>query len=97
MVYYSPQKEDPNHIILIVGVNIIDYTVDVSTYTYDTTTSKIVWNILVSNPKAKYMCIDINTFYLGTPLTRYEYIFIYITLITDKIIQQYNMLPLVRN
>ena len=41
------------------------------------------------------MCIDIKNFV--TPLTRYDYLRIYITLITDDIFQQYNLLPLVRN
>ena len=43
------------------------------------------------------MCIEIKIFYLDTPLTRYDYIYIPITLIPDKIVQQYNLLPLVRN
>ena len=43
------------------------------------------------------MCIYIDIFYLVTPLTRYEYLRIAITLILDDIIQQYNMSPLVIN
>ena len=36
-----------------------------------------------------------NYFYLGTPLTRYEYLRISINLIPDEIFQKYNLLPLV--
>ena len=43
------------------------------------------------------MRININVFYLGTPLIMYKYIHIAITLIIDDIIQKYNLLPLVRN
>ena len=97
VVDYRPQKEDPNHTRLIVGGNIIDYPGYLSTPTADTNTSNIAWNSVVSTPKAKYMCIDIINFYLGTPQTRYEYLCIAITLILDNIIQKYNLLPLVRN
>ena len=62
--------------------------------TYDTATAKIVWNSIVSTPKSKYMCIDVNIFYLVAPLTRYEYIHISITLILDTIICQYNCFSL---
>ena len=43
------------------------------------------------------MCIEINNFYLGTPLTRHDYLCIAIILIIYEIIQQYNLLPPVRN
>ena len=36
--------------------------------TADLTTSKILWNSVLSTQDAKYMCIDIKKFYLGTPL-----------------------------
>ena len=79
---YRPQKEDPNHTRLTVGGNFIEYCGDMITPTNYTTTVKIVWNCVVSNTKAKYMYISINVFYLGMPLTRYEYLFISKTLIT---------------
>ena len=62
MVDYHLQQEDPNHIILIFGGNLIEYPGDVSTYTADTTSSKIVYNSVVSTPKAKYICIHIKSF-----------------------------------
>ena len=43
------------------------------------------------------MYIDINIFYLSTPITRYEFLRISNTLIPEEIIHQYNLLPLVRN
>ena len=65
-------------------------------HTSDTTTSDIVWNNVVSTPKSKYMCIGI-LFYLVTTRTRYECLRISITLITENIIQKYNLLPLFIN
>ena len=40
--------------------------------------------------------IDINNFYLGTPLDRYEYMKIPLTLFPQHIINQYNLLPHVK-
>ena len=36
-------------------------------------------------------------FYLGTTMTRYEYLRLSITIIPQEIIDQYNLLPLVRS
>ena len=97
MVDCLPQKEEPNRAILTVWGDLIEYPGDVRTPTSDTTTANIVWNISVSTPKSKYMCIGNNNFYLGAPLTRYEYLHISITLIPEDIIHKYNLLPFVRN
>ena len=87
VVDYIPQKEDPDRTILIVGGDIIDYPGYVITTTDYITTAKIVCNSAVSTPKAKYICVDIHIFYLGTPLNRYQYLCIANTLIPDEIIQ----------
>ena len=57
VVDYWPQKEETNCTRLTVEGNIIEYPGDAITPTYDTTISKIVWNIFVTTPKAKYICI----------------------------------------
>ena len=69
----------------------------VITPNFDTTTANIVCNGVVSTHKSKYVFIYIIIKYLGTPLIRYEYLCIYITLIIDKIIHKYNVLSLFRN
>jgi hypothetical protein len=56
-----------------VGGNLIDYPGDVSTKTADLTTAKILFNRILSTPKAKFMGIDLKNFYLNTPLDCYEY------------------------
>ena len=81
VVDYRPQKTEPNRTRLTVGVNLINYTGNVSTPTADTTTTKIVINSTISTPKAKYMVGDVNNFYLGTTMNRYEYLRLYVTII----------------
>jgi hypothetical protein len=45
----------------------------------------------LSTAGAKYVCLDIKNFYLGTPLNRYEYMRIPITLFPDHMIEQYQL------
>ena len=71
---YLPLKSEPNQTRLTVGGNLIHFSGDVSTRTADLTTAKIHLNSTISDPNAKYMCMDIRNFYLGTPLPEYEYI-----------------------
>jgi hypothetical protein len=42
-----------------MGGNLIDYPGDVSTKTADLTTAKILFNSVLSTPKAKFMGIDL--------------------------------------
>ena len=72
VVDYQPQKEDLKRTRLTVGGDRIKYPGNVSTPTSDLTTVKLVINITISTPRARYMCCDIGNFYLGTPLDRYE-------------------------
>jgi hypothetical protein len=73
VVDYRPQKPDPNRVRITAGGNLISYPGEVTTRTADLTTSKILWNSVLSTLDAKYMCIDIKNFYLYAPLDRYEY------------------------
>ena len=68
VVNYCPQKPDPNRVRITAGGNIIKYPGKITTGTADLTTSKIMWNSVLSTKDTKYMCIDIKNFYLGTPL-----------------------------
>jgi hypothetical protein len=69
----------------------------VSTPTADTTTAKLVINSTISTPNARYMCGDIKNFYLGTPMARYKYMRLPITIIPQEIIDEYNLLDIVHN
>jgi hypothetical protein len=78
-----------------VGGNLIQYPGDVSTRSADLTTSKCLWNSTISTEGPKYMCLDVNKFYLGTPRDSFEYMRIPTKLIPQEIIDHYNLLPLV--
>ena len=52
-------KEDPNWIRIAVGGNLITYKGSTSTHTADLTTSKLLWNSVLSTEGANNMCNDI--------------------------------------
>jgi hypothetical protein len=92
-----PQKAEKERTRLTVGGNLINYGGGVSTQTADLTTSKCLWNSVVSTQDAEHMCLDLKNFYLGTPMEEYEYMRLHIKDIPDKIIQQYNLHELTHN
>jgi hypothetical protein len=95
VVDISPNKSEVHRVRLTVGGNLIQYPGDVSTHSADLTTSKCLWNSTISTDGAKYMCLDVNNFYLGTPMSTFEYMRIPTKLIPHENIEQYNLLPLV--
>ena len=54
--------------------------------------AKIMWNIVVSTPGAKFGSADIKNMYLEIPLDQYEYIRMPIVLFPDDIIAHYNLM-----
>ena len=60
---YKPQKDDPNRVRITAGGNLITYPGELTTRAADLTTSKVLWNSTISTRGAKYMCIDIHSFY----------------------------------
>jgi hypothetical protein len=97
VVDYRPQKEDPNRVRITTGGNLIIYPGELTTRTADLTSSKSLWNSGVSTTRAKCMCVDIKNLYLGTPLDRYEYMRIPLTLFHEHIIEQYNLRAKAKN
>jgi hypothetical protein len=77
--------------------NQIDCPGRVSTPTAGITKAKFIFNSFVSTPSAHLAIFDLQDFYLGTPLTRYEYIRIPILAIPQSIIAQYDLLLYVNN
>ena len=59
VVDYRPQKEEPNRVRITAGGNLIVYPGELTKKTADITTSKILWNSVLSTKNAKYMCLDI--------------------------------------
>jgi hypothetical protein len=68
MIDHWPQKDDPNHVHITVGGNLIDYPYKLITQTADMVSSKIMWNCIIGMPNAKFSSADIKNMYLKTPL-----------------------------
>jgi hypothetical protein len=90
-------KVETHRIRFTVGGNRIDYKGKVSTPTANLETIKLLLNSTVSTPNAKMLTADIECFYLGTPMDRYEYMRIPAKDIPANIMEQYNLAPLVHN
>jgi hypothetical protein len=73
VIDYRPPKKDPNRVGITVGSNLIKYKGDVLMRTTDLTTSKMLWNSVLSTDRAQYMCLDIKKFYLTMALDYFEY------------------------
>ena len=97
VVDHRPQKEDPNRIQITAGGNLIDSIGKLSVLTANIDTAKLHWNSVVSTALAKYMCIDIKSFYLSAALEYYEYMKILYALFPQRIIEQYGLEEHVRN
>ena len=69
VVDFRPQKEDPNRVRIIAGGNLIKYPGELTTRTADLTTTKVVWNSVLSTEGAKYACLDVGNFYLDENAT----------------------------
>jgi hypothetical protein len=59
--------------------------------TAEITTFKILINSTLSTEDAEMMMMDIKNYYLGTPLPRYEYMHLPLSIIPDEIITKYNL------
>jgi hypothetical protein len=93
----KPLKTEHERVRFTVGGDRIDYPGKVSTPTADLTTSKILFNSVISTLNAMFMCLDIANFYLNTPMSRFEYMRIPLWAIPDIIMKEYNLAPLVHN
>ena len=61
VVDYCPQKSDPNRVRIAAEGNLINYPGEIMTRTEDLTTSKTIWNSIISTINEKHMCVDIKT------------------------------------
>ena len=68
VVDFRPQKEDSYQIRITAGGNLLTYKGNISTRTADLSTSKLLWNSVLSTDGAKYMCLDIKKIYLTAAL-----------------------------
>ena len=75
----QPQEEDPYLIRFTFGGDRLDYPCPTATETAKIQTANILFNSNISTKGGRFMCIDINDFYLGTPMKSYEYMWIKIS------------------
>jgi hypothetical protein len=87
VVDIRPNKSEIHRVRLTVGGNLIQYPGGVSTRSANLTTSKCLWNSTISTEGARYMCLNLKNFYLGTPMDSFEYMRIPIKLIPHEIIE----------
>ena len=90
---YHTEKEEKYRTRIVVGRNLVEYSGDVSTPTADTSTARIPFNSIVSTKNAQFMGINTRFFYLNTPM---KYTKILLRLILEKIINQHNLLDLIK-
>ncbi len=72
-VEYRPEKSDPYQTCLIVGGNLIMYSINCGTPMVDHLTIKLLLNSVISMQGARFMTIDIKDFYLNTLMDQFEY------------------------
>ncbi len=89
---YRPHKEDPNRIRITAGGNLIQCDLELSVLTANINTAKLHWNSVVSTKKAKYMCLDINNFYLTAALEYFEYMRIPLSYFPAWTVEQNNLI-----
>jgi hypothetical protein len=91
VIDHRPQKEDLNRVCITVGGNLINYPFELTTRTADMVSSKILWNSTISTEGARFAGADIANMYLETPLDRYEYMRMPISLMPQDIIEHYGL------
>jgi hypothetical protein len=94
VVDIKDHKEDKERTILTVGGDQIEYPGDKSTRTAGLTMAKNLINSVISTLGAKFLVIDINIFYLNTPLERFEYMVINLSSLPQETIDKYDLLEL---
>ena len=101
--YYNPQLKIKYKVDGIqyrvrgtIGGDQIDYPGVTAAFTAGLETIRILLNATVSEG-ARFFTADIKDFYLGTPLTRKEYMRVSVKHIPLDIQQKYNMAPLIHN
>ena len=89
------QKDDINRTRLTVGGDRLEYDGKTSTKTAGLETIKIHLNSTILTKDAKYAAANIGNFYTNSKLKSSEYMRIYLSLIPQEIIDEYNVMKYV--
>jgi hypothetical protein len=87
VVDIKDHKEEKERTGLTVGGDQIEYPGKKSTRTAGLSTAKILINSIISTLGAKFLVIDINDFYLNTPLGQFEYVVINLSSLPQETIK----------
>jgi hypothetical protein len=91
VVDIKDHKEEKERTRLTVGGDQIDYPGDKSTRSAGLTTAKILINSVISTQDSNFLVIDINDFYLNTPLERFKYMVINLASLPQETIEKYDL------
>jgi hypothetical protein len=94
VVDIKDHKEEKERTRLTVGGDQIEYPGYKSTQTAGLTTAKILINSVISTLGAKFLVIDINNFYLNTPLGQFEYMVINLSSLPQETTENYDLIKL---
>ncbi len=88
-----PEKtNEPNQTRLVAGGDMVHYPFDAGTPTANLLTIKLLINSMISTPGPRFFTMDINNFYLCTPMMWYEYMQLKLSDMPDDIIAHYHLL-----
>ena len=71
VVDFRPQKLDPNIVRITARGNLIKYQGELATRTTYITTTRIIWNSIISTDGTRYGCLDVGDVYLKTPMDKF--------------------------
>jgi hypothetical protein len=91
VVDIKDHKEEKERTKLTIGGDQIEYPADESAQTTGLTTAKNLINSVISTLGAKFLAIDVNIFYLNTPLCRFEYMVINLSSLPQETIEKYDL------
>eukprot|EP00957_Ditylum_brightwellii_P114440 8724927-Ditylum_brightwellii.AAC.1 len=92
-----PQKIEKHRTHITVGGNLNECPGEVHTPTVDMDMAKLLFNSVISIPRARSCTLDIKDFYLNTPMEQFEYIKIPYHLIPNEEKDQYEIETLVQD
>ncbi len=91
IIDHRPSKEDTNRDHIIVGGNLITYSFELTTCTTDMVSSKLLWSSTISTRGAQFAGANIKNMYIETPLDRYKFIKMSLSLFPQDIIHHYGL------
>jgi hypothetical protein len=94
LVDIKDHEEEKERTRLTNGGDQIEYPGDKSIRTAGLTTAEFLINSVISTLGNKFLVIDINNFYLNTPLGRFEYMVINLSSLPQETIETYNLIEL---